>query len=298
MKHRNNTRILIFGRPGSGKTTLSVKFMKEALWRGEYVFSNIKIKWMGDLYYINIFHKIINKIFSFILTILLPFINKKRKKYEKKLEKWEFREQGNTFIDNIPTENLTFIYVQKYLLIKAIEGIKKLNVIRQEGYFKNHYYEPERYIFTEDLQEAQVSIIRHATEYPETYHGLYWDEGFIDLDFSQGVNSDITNFFNQSRKLNVDVIVSSQRPVAVYPAFRALCEYMILVKKLPLLNWFMGYKFFVDDDPNALPDLSKDIDGHNQGKLKWIWRGKYIWPYFATKESIGLIKLITRKLKV
>lgn len=297
MAHRNNLRILIFGRPGSGKTTLSVKMMKSALQRGEYVFSNIKIIWFGDLYFINKVHKALNFLIQNCLYLAKPLLERKKVKYYNKLLYYDEKQDSCQEIDGIPTEDLTFIYVQKYLITQALNGIKKLLKIQEDGYFKNHYYAPERYIFTEDLAEAQTEIIDHAQKYPESYHGLYWDEGFIDLDFGQKVETDITNFFNQSRKLNVDVVISSQRPVAVYPAYRALCDYMILVKRMPIIGLFLGYQFFVDDDANALPDLSRDTDGHNQGKLKYVWRGKYIFPYFATRQSIGLAKLITRRIK-
>ena len=61
-----------------------------------------------------------------------------------------------------------------------------------------------------------------------------FDEGFVDLEHGKKVPRYITNFFNQTRKLQCDVIISSQRPVAVYPSYRALCDYMVLVKK----SWF------------------------------------------------------------
>jgi hypothetical protein len=237
-------------------------------------------------------------LFSFLLSFSIPFLKRKKRKLLKKIEKLKDRKEKVVYDDDeIPSDDLTFIFVQQFLSIKACEVIDRVIKLQKYGPFKSHYYPPERYQFLEEIDVATTEIIKHATEYPNTYHGMYWDEGFVDLDHSQGVSSNTTNFFNQSRKLNVDCVISSQRPVAVYPSFRALVDYMLLVKRIPFLGIFLGFQFFVDDDANALPDLSTDVDGHNKGKLKYIWRGKYIFPYFATRQSIGLTKLITKAIK-
>jgi len=297
MRFRSNRRILIFGRPGSGKTTLSVKLMKETLRRGEYIYSNIAIKWFGDLYIINSLHKIINFIIKLFLKPIVPFLNIKLKTLSSAILKFDEIMQSNEFIDDIPTVDLQLYYVRKYLAFQTEKKIQRILDIYYNGIFKSHWFVPERYVFLENLEEACIEIIRHATVNQDDYHGLYWDEGFVDLDYSNGVSNNTTNFFNQSRKLNVDVIISTQRPVAVYPSFRALCDYMIRVRKIPVFNIFLGHQYFVDDDPNALPDIVGRFDGSQKPKLKYIWRGKYVFPYFATRQSIGLTKLITKALK-
>lgn len=298
MRYRNNIRILIFGHPGEGKTTLSVKLMKKALMRGEYVYSNIKINWFGDLYRIPPYKKLINFVLKFILSFFIPLFRLKLKNLSRNVDDLTKLAESNEMVDDMPTVDLQLIFVRKFLAYQTKDKLERLIEIYEKGLYNSHWYDPHRYQFIEDLEEATKEIIIHSKNNPDAYHGLFWDEGFIDLDYSNGVPAHITNFFNQSRKLNVDIIVSSQRPVAVYPAFRALCNYMLqVVKPIKILSFFYAKQYFVDDDPNALPDITTGMDGKSKAKIKYFWRGKYIFPYFASRQSIALTKLITKSIK-
>lgn len=293
-KH-NNRRILIFGRPGSGKTTLAVLEMLKALREGYYVYSNIQINWFGDLFALAPIHGFINRLYANIKRLTYRHrINK----YSKLIEKKEYLtsvKQGVHYDGNgVPSVNLTKIYYDLYWIEHDLKKIENINDNMVNGWIKEHYYEPQRYTYTESLEEAIEKIISQAELNPNQKYLLAFDEGFIELDHNRKVPPYITNFFNQSRKLQCDVIVSSQRPVAVYPSFRALCDYMVLVEKT-WFGWFNSKKYFVDDDANALPDLSKDAEGKDKGKDYITFRGKQVYPFFDTRQSIGLMKLFNRQ---
>lgn len=294
---KNNKRILIFGRPGSGKTSLAVLEMLEALKQGYYVYSNIKIQWYGELFVKAKVHIFLNSCYT-----LLKNITKKRrlKKYNEliKLERILEEEQNTVSFDKdgIPNKNLTDIYYQLYYIKQKINKIKEINSKTQYGFIKNYYYQRSRYNYTENLEEAVECIIQESKQNGnEKYFLLCFDEGFIELDFSRKVPHYITNFLNQTRKLNVDVVISSQRPVAIYPAYRAICDFMVLVEK-KWFDRFQATKYYVDDNANALPDLSKDYEGKDRGEHYINFKGKDVFPFFDTRQGVGIIKLLKEKI--
>jgi len=296
MKGKDNRRILIFGRPGSGKTTLTVLEMLDALKKGKYVYSNIQIHWFGDLFFLAPIHIFINKIYTYFAKLTYGI---RTKKYTKLLDRKEFlldKKENVIYDENrVPNVPLTTVFYELYYVEKGIEKIKEINNNMVNGWIKPHYYEPSRYHYCDELETAVVALINDSMANQERSYLLAFDEGFVDLDHQRKVPAYITNFFNQSRKLAVDVIISSQRPVAVYPGFRALCDFMVLVEK----NWFGMFsskKYFVDSDSNALPDLSKGAEGKDKGKNYRNWTGKAVFPFFDTRQSIGLKRLVAELL--
>lgn len=294
----NNERILIFGRPGSGKTSLAVLKMLEALQDGYFVYSNIKINWFGELHRLTKFEKLQNKLYNIFWSIIFPK-NKREKKLKKLYEKdveLETLADNTKIIDNIPTENLTDIFYSQYWIQKNIDEIKNIEKNIREGWKKNYYYEKNRYNFIEDLEIAIKNLIDKATENPEEKYLLAFDEGFTELDYSRKVPAYVTNFFNQTRKLNIDVIICSQRPVAVYPSYRALCDYMVLVEFDKRFKTFSSKKFYVDENINALPDTRPDYEGNDKGEPYEKFNIKNVEPFFSHRQSIALKKLINKNI--
>lgn len=288
---KNNRRVLIFGRPGSGKTALSVYEMLNALRSGYYVYSNIEIKWFGELFILEGIHKFINKIYFKFFYAIREF---RRKMLEKSLDKKYELEclRDNCTYDEflIPSVNLTRIYYELYWINKKIEKLQNIEDNMKNGWIKPHYYHPSRYRYFDNLKDAITNLTQEALKNPNEKYLLCFDEGFIELDHQRSVPAYITNFFNQSRKLAVDVIISSQRPVAVYPSYRALCDYMIHVEK----NWFNRFsskKYYIDFNKDALPEITKDKDGSEKGERYISWSGKDVFPFFDTRQSIGIKKI-------
>jgi len=297
MKGKNNRRILIFGRPGSGKTTLTVLEIIEALKQGRVVYTNIQIHWFGDLFRLTPIHKLLNKIYSLTFSTTTNQRNAKLVKLYAEKDDLDYRMENVQFDENrIPNEPLTQIFYKLWFIKKDIEKIKEKNHNIEYGWIKEHYFEPSKYRYCEDLETAVKDLIQDSSANKDNEYLLAFDEGFVDLDFSRKVPNYVTNFFNQSRKLAVDVIISSQRPVAVYPGYRALCDYMVLVEK-NWFGWFSSKKYFVDADANALPNLSKDAEGKDKGKGYRSWNGKAVFPFFDTRQSIGLKKLLGEIIK-
>lgn len=290
---RQNRRILIFGRPGSGKTTLTVLEMIKALKRGDVVYSNIKINWFGELFLMTSGHYFFNQLYSFFGRLLKGYNSIKLSRLYNTKAVLEDARDNVVFNNNIPNVNLTDIYFKLYFIDKKIADILKHFDNISTGYFKSYYFPKNRFQYTEDLESAISALIHQALLKPDDHYLLAFDEGFVDLEHGKKIPRYITNFFNQTRKLNCDVIISSQRPVAVYPSYRALCDYMVLVNK----SWF-GYfnstKFFVDDNADALPSTGKDKEGNDKGKNYLTWRGADCFPYFDTRQSIGLKKLLNQ----
>ena len=298
-----SVRKLIFGRPGSGKTTLLVKEVVEALDSGRIVFSNVKINWFGKLFIMDKFSKFVNSIVSFNLRIFFLNRNIKLGKIYKRLAViQEIRENvkwhTNAYGEEIPNIDLTDLYAESYNLSQQASKLKNINEILKEGLIREYYYPPTNYNFYEDLEEAIGKILDHAEQNPQASFHLAWDEGFIDLEHGAKVPRYVTNFLNQTRKLDIDVTIASQRPVAVYPSYRALCDYM--VKCVP--RWFgkfEGRLYWTDTRPDALPDLSLryDSDGKEIDESeKYVkFKGKKVFPFFDSYQSIALRKLFERK---
>ena len=209
----------------------------------------------------------------------------------------------NTFLDDdgFPTNDLRKIFLDKYFIRQEIEKLEKVNDNVNNGYYRRHWYPDSRYRYFEDLYEAIHDVVNSARDHRDRNYMLCWDEGFIDLNHKAGVPEEITAFFNEASKLSIDLIVCSQRPVAIYPSFRALCEFMVRVEKEKILGIetsnFKAFKYYVDSDANALPDLSKDAEDHDKGEPYDSWSGKDIFPYFQTRESIAVKKLFKKFIK-
>ncbi len=287
---KNNRRILIFGRPGSGKTTLTTLEMLEALKDGFHVYSNIKLKWFGWLYLLSPFAKFGNLVYTFVMGKLLPIRTRKLNSLYQEIEKLRQLESEVRFDEGIPDVNLTEVFRDKYNINKKIDKILAINDKMRYGYFRDYYYSPNRYHYSENLELAVKEIIEEAIDKPKDNFMLAFDEGFVDLDHSRKVPAYVTNFFNQSRKLRVDTIISSQRPVAVYPSYRALCDYFVLVEKA-YFGYFSSKKYFVDTNADALPNLTKDNEDNDKGERYRTWKGSDVFPFFDTEQSIGLERL-------
>lgn len=295
---RQNRRILIFGRPGCGKTTLAVREMIQALKRGDHVYSNIKIVWFGELFTLAGLHHFLNFLYSLCAKSTFFWRKKNYNKYYSQKQKLEYRRDHVEFnSDQIPNENLTDLYFEIYSLEVKLERIRTINNRMEFGFIIPYYYSPVNYHYCDNLEEAIDKLITQAEENPSIFFTLAWDEGFVELEHGAKVPRFVTNFFNQTRKLSVDVIVCSQRPVAVYPGYRAICDYMVRVEKTFFGN-FKARLYYVDSDANALPNLSKDAEGLDQSEYYDNWRGKDVFPFFDTRQSIGLKKLFERKLNL
>lgn len=299
----NNRHILIFGRKGTGKTTLAVKEMLIALQKGDYVYSNIKINWFGDLFYPTLLDKFINKFYKLVKGKNNTKRQIKITKLTEQLDELKNIFEGDIEYDDneMPNINLTQLYVQMYFIKEKINNLKEICNHITFGKIKPHWYEETRYNYCEDLAEALKIIVSEAFKSPEKNFMLCWDEGFTDLNFKANVNKNITAIFNEARKLSCDIIACAQRPVAIYPDFRALCDYMVLVEKTTFLgietNNFKATKFYVDSDKDALPNLSKDAEGKDKGEPYGSWSGKDIFPFFTTRESIAVKKLFKEIIK-
>jgi len=298
MRKENSRNLLIFGRKRQGKTTLAVHEMIQSLEKGDYVFSNIKIEWFGDLFYPNWFDAFKNKVYNFFAGNNIKRLEKIIKLEANYKDLVDIANETVLDLEGFPSNNLRTIYLDQFKIITEIKKLKEINKNVEFGYVKKHWYPEHRYQYHEDLNYAIQEIVNDARQNPDRNYLLCWDEGFIDLNHKSGVPEEITAFFNEAGKLSIDIIVCAQRPVAIYPAFRALCDYMILVEKEKILGFetgnFKGKMFYVDSDANALPDLSKDAEGKNKGEDYGSWRGKDIFPYFKTRESIAIKKLFNR----
>ena len=129
---------------------------------------------------------------------------------------------------------------------------------------------------------------------------LIFDEGFSYLNAGMRPPKFITNFINQSRKLNCSVIVISQRPVAVFPDFRALVDFMVLVNK-GWFNKFTSTRYYVDTSADALPSMeqiqtSNGLFGKKEvqdtGEKYKSYRGSDVFPFFETRQSFALNEVL------
>lgn len=298
----NNRHLLIFGRKGTGKTTLAVREMISSLSKGDYVYSNIKINWFGSLFYPSILDKLLNFLYRLFHFKEIVYLKRITKLQERGLELQYLWENVEYDLDtNFPNLNLTEVYAEMYYLEQDIKKNKKIIDNLQNGYIRSHWFDRTRYNFTTDLNEAMSLVVQKASKNPDHNYLLCWDEGFLDLDYKASVPANFTVFFNEARKLSVDVIACAQRPVAIYPAFRALCDYMILVEKSKILGIdtgkFKGTKFFVDSDANALPDLSQDAEGRNKGEFYDSYSGKDVFPFFDTRQGVGILRLFKQFIR-
>jgi len=294
---------LIFGRPGSGKTTLLVKEIIEALDDGIIVFTNVEVNWFGKLFLMDKFSEILNYLLSLVFLIFHPRLKFQRLKIFKQINQirdkidavvWHTTPSGQ----EIPNIDLTDLYTLKYNLDKKLNQIDRYIRIIKEGLIQEYYYSHQNLHYLDNLEDACNQITEISQTNGDAEFLLAWDEGFIDLDFSAKPPRYITNFFNQTRKLQVNVSVATQRPVAVYPAFRSLCDYM--VKVVPKwFNRFEGRLYWVDYRADSLPDLSirYDLDGKliDESEHYCYIKGKRVFPYFDTRQSVGLKRLFQNK---
>jgi len=297
-----SVRKLIFGRPGSGKTTLLVKEVVEALDDGILVFSNVKINWFGKLFVKDKFTNFLNFLISLFLRLIFFRRKAKMKKFRKRIG--EIDEISESIIwyrtpsgQEIPNRDLTDLYYEQYNLLKSLKKLEQYDMVIKDGLIDSYYYPKHNLYFFEDIEEAISRLLDKAQENPNEHFLFAWDEGFIDLDHSAKVPRYITNFLNQTRKLQVDVSIASQRPVAVYPSFRALCDYMVRCEQ-KMFGRIEGRQYWVDTRADALPDLSLryDKDGKeiDESERYDKFRGSKIWPFFDTRQSIALKRLFNK----
>jgi hypothetical protein len=294
-------RILIFGRPGQGKTTLLVYEMIQALRMGHVVVSNVSINWHGYYFGGNWFTNLFNGFFRMI------FFNRYYIRYtdKKKLKNLSMVEEINKNITSEEKLDRTRLRKARWHLEKEISDIEYFMNRVDDGMFSEFDYSPENYIHCDDLKEAIYKIIRIGLDDPDARFMLAFDEGFSYLDHGKKVDSLITEFFNQSRKMNTSVLIASQRPVAVYPSFRALVDFMVLVNKGHF--GFSSRKYFVDTNADALPEQTQieqnsgllsrlfgKVEGNDYGKPYKKYKGKDVFYYFNTRQSYALEDLLKR----
>lgn len=298
-----SVRKLIFGRPGSGKTTLLTKEAVEALDDGIHVFSNVKINWFGKLFLRDRFSDFLNFLFSLFFRFL--FFNRKQKikKIQKRLFELQKKAENVVWTKNpegeaIPDIDLTDIYFEEYNLKANLKKYQNYDKVIKEGLITDYYYPRQNFHFYEDLEQAINTILDFAEEFKDRRFLLAWDEGFVDLEHGAKVPRYITNFLNQTRKLQVDVTIASQRPVAVYPSYRALCDYMIRCQP-KIFGRIEGRLYWIDTRSDALPDLSTryDPDGHkiDESEHYSTFKAKKVFPFFSTRQSIALKRLYQDK---
>ena len=303
----NPVRNLIFGRPGAGKTTLLVHDMVDALRDNHIVVSNVSIKWFGYSVYATAGVLKLNSLLQFIFlsNIYTKHFNQKRKLLQDVIDEY----QNN--LDNILDPLGRRIYDETVLRKTIFDKSEELTQIEEfitkvkDGFFRYKYYSKDNYIYEESLEKAIILIINKSLENPELKFLLAFDEGFSYLDHSRKVPAFITNFINQSRKLNCSISIASQRPVAVYPSYRALTDYMVHVENHKNKGIkYTSKKYYVDFNESALPDvgiLEKEKKffglvevsvGEDKGELYKDFKGKDVYYYFHTRQSFGLQELI------
>ena len=296
-------RVLIFGRPGQGKTTLLVYKMIEALRDGKVVLSNQAVKWYGYAFRLTPFHKYLNKCIKWLFTTRF-YVQRFNIYHERQTQ---FISDVKYKLDNLYDDDGYMKYDPTTLrkeIHHAEEVIEQIENFREDvdcGFIKEIEFPQENFIFEEDLSTAIATIIEMSLKDRSIEFFLGWDEGFAYLDSGKKVDPFITNFFNQSRKLNCSCFIASQRPVAVYPSFRALTDFMVLVKKKKF-NRYSSTRFYVDTNESALPDLNKinsnsgffsALDDNSEKGEKYInYKGRDVYYYFDTRQSFALNKLL------
>jgi len=224
----NNFRVLIHGLPGSGKSTYCAKRIVEALAKGYHVYSNIKIEFEGHTSFGVSKSKFWRKVIYFIIL---------------RLEHKKYKLSRKIIYASFPTIEKTrqklrigrdILYLEKW-----IENLKALTVVQ--------IYDVKNYHFTTNFDE----VIRDIKKMPvEKKKIVIWDEGFIDFSHQNSPDSSFSEFFNQGRHFNCDLIVASQRAVAVFPTFRALCDYSLECQRK--FGWIQVRKHYLDSS-TSLP---------------------------------------------
>ena len=306
-KFYNPVRNLIFGRPGAGKTTLLVNDMVQALREEHVVVSNVSIKWFGYSVYVGKAAKVINKILTKIYTgrLYTAHFNHKVKLLAKDID--EYNDNLANMFDYEEKRIYDETLLRKGIFDKTEEKAQIEDFVKKvkEGFLTYKYYPHTNYVYEESLEKAIIYIINQSLENPDKKFLLAFDEGFSYLDHSRKVPAFITNFINQSRKLNCSISIASQRPVAVYPSYRALTDYMVLVENVKNKGVkYKAKKYYVDFNESALPDvgiLEKEKKffglvevsvGHDKGEHYAEFKGKDVYYYFHTRQSFGLKQLI------
>lgn len=205
----NNFRVLIYGMPGSGKTTYCAKRIINALSDGYLVFSNIEVSFEG--------HTAIglsnSKFLKFLVRLIIKIIDYKILKLENK-----------KVVEYYPSIPLTKLKLK----IKQSIGFYSHLRYNLEKLVEVQIYDKDNYIFTMDFD----FVVKTIKELPvERKKIVIWDEGFIDFSHQNSPSSSYAEFFNQGRHFNCDLVVSAQRAVAIFPTFRALCDYALECRK-------------------------------------------------------------------
>jgi len=225
----NNFRVLIHGLPGSGKSTYCAKRIMNSLGEGYQVFTNIKIEFEGH----TSFGVSNSKFLKSVVFLIIKRLEKKKIKLSKKVIKVTY-----------PTIKKTGqkLRIQRDILYieKWIKNLQSLTVV--QSYPVTHYH------FTQNFDEVIETIKKMPIE---TKKVVIWDEGFIDFSHQNSPDSSFAEFFNQGRHFNADLIIASQRAVAVFPTFRALCDYSLECQRK--FGWIQVRKFYLDS-ASSLPE--------------------------------------------
>ena len=298
-------RILIFGRPGQGKTTLLVYKMIEELRQGKIVVSNQSIKWFGAAFRLQPLHRFINNAFRFVFLSRFYSSYFSRVTENLNFDAVELQRKIDNLLDDdgFMLYDPTLLRKNLFHIEQERDSISKFIELVEQGVIFEYEYPASNFIYMEDLEDAIAKIIGMSIEDRSRQFVLAWDEGFAYLDAGKKVPEFITNFFNQSRKLDCTCLIASQRPVAVYPSFRALTDFMVLVRK----GWFSrfkSFKYYVDSSENALPDL--DGINSNRGFFSFLdknsdkgesyihYKGRDVFYYFDSRQSFALQSLLDK----
>jgi adenylate kinase family enzyme len=248
----NNFRVLIYGLPGSGKSTYCAKRIIKALSEGYVVFTNIKIEFEG--------HTTLGVSNSKFLKKLVHFIIKR---LEHKIIKLSNREIHIQYPTIQKTREKLRISRDILYLEKWIENLEVLTKVQ--------FYDVKNYVLTQNFDEVIESIKKMPIKQKKV---VIWDEGFIDFSHQNSPSSSFAEFFNQGRHFNCDLIIASQRAVAVFPTFRALCDYSLECQRK--FGWIQIRKYYLDS--------STSLPASDEGKLYDFFKISNYSMFFNTVQ--------------
>lgn len=249
----NNFRVLIHGLPGSGKSTYCAKRIINALTDGYQVFTNIKIEFEGHTSFGVSNSKFLKSIVFFIIRRLEKKVVKLSKKQIKVPYPTIQRTRAKLKIGR------DILYLKKWT-----KNLEALTIIQ--------FYDVNNYHYLDNFDEVIEQIKKMPIEVKKV---VIWDEGFIDFSHQNSPSSSFAEFFNQGRHFNCDLVIASQRAVAVFPTFRALCDYSLECQRK--FGWIQVRKYYLDS--------STSLPASDEGKTYDFFRISQYSMFFNTLQK-------------